>query len=431
MGLRRSWAVSVAIAAIAALGLAGCGDSADDSTSSGGTLTVWLMNGSASDELIRDLNAEFEQSHSGMTVDYQVQQWDGIQDKLTTALASNDPPDIVELGNTQAPKYVAAGALAELDSKKSKLGADHWLAGLAATGISDGKTYAAPFYAANRIVVYRKDLFASAGITATPTSLAELLDAGRKLQDANADDQDFQAMYLPGQSWYTLLSFVWAEGGEVATKDGKTWKGALSSPQAQAGFTDYANLYKELSKAPADADEANPQQATVFAKGHVGMFIGLPWEIATATDPTSGNPELKDAIGTFAIPSPKGGPAPVFLGGSNLAISAGSRHTDQAADWLALMLSDKYQQRLAAAGVVPALTNLGDSIYGDNEAARVMAAAAASGGKVTPVDQAWAAVEAGSNPIKDAMTAVLRGTDVATATKQASDAITTRMGTGS
>ncbi|MBN1174383.1 MAG: hypothetical protein JXA67_19610, partial [Micromonosporaceae bacterium] len=80
MGLRRSWAVSVAIAAIAALGLAGCGDSADDSTSSGGTLTVWLMNGSASDELIRDLNAEFEQSHSGMTVDYQVQQWDGIQD---------------------------------------------------------------------------------------------------------------------------------------------------------------------------------------------------------------------------------------------------------------------------------------------------------------------------------------------------------------
>jgi N,N'-diacetylchitobiose transport system substrate-binding protein len=56
-----------------------------------------------------------------------------------------------------------------------------------------------------------------------------------------------------------------------------------------------------------------------------------------------------------------------------------------------------------------------------------MAAAAAAGGKVTPPDPAWAAVEAGTNPLKDAMTAVLRGTPVAEAAQQASDAITERM----
>lgn len=432
MGLRRALTVGLTMSVVAALGLAACGDdsSSDSSSAASGTLTVWLMNGSASDAMINELNAEFKQSHPGMTVDYQIQQWNGIQDKLTTALASNNPPDVVELGNTQAPKFVAAGALAQLDSKKSTLGADHWLTGLAATGLQDGKTYAAPFYAANRVVIYRKDLFTAAGITSTPKSLAELTEAGRKLQTANAADKDFQAMYLPGQSWYTLLSFVWAEGGEVATKSGSTWKGALNTPQAQAGFTDYANLYHALSKVPADADEANPQQAGVFAKGHVGMFIGLPWEIATATDAKTGNPELKDKIGSFVIPSPKGGPAPVFLGGSNLAVAAGSKHSTQATEWLSLMLSEKYQRILAGGGVVPALTNLGDSVYGSNEAAKVMASAAAAGGKVTPADKAWATVEAGSNPIKDAMTAMLRGTDVAAATKQASDAITSRMATG-
>lgn len=430
MKLRRALSVGVALSVVTALALAGCGDD-DKDESSGGTLTVWLMNGSAPDALIQQINAEFEQSHAGTKVNYQVQQWNGIQDKLTTALASNDPPDIVELGNTQAPKFAAAGALGEINaSAKTAMSGDKWLSGLAATGVADGKTYAAPFYGANRIVVYRKDLFEKAGITGTPKSLAELIDAGKKLQTANAADADFQALYLPGQSWYTLLSFIWANGGDVAVKDGKAWKGALDTPEAQAGFTDYASLYKALSKAPADADEATPQQATVFAKGKVGMFIGLPWEIATATDAKTGDPALKDKIGTFAIPSPKGGPAPVFLGGSNLAISAGSKKAKAAQDWLALMLSEKYQKQLAANGVVPGITGLGDSVYGDNEAAKVMAAAAASGGRVTPVTPVWASVEAGTNPLKDAMTSVLRGTDVSTATKKASQDITNRMANG-
>jgi len=413
---------------VLATALAACGkDDAGGQAPSGGTLTVWLMNGSAPDALVQQLNTEFQGAHPGWTVNYQVQQWNGIQDKLTTALASNDPPDVVELGNTQAPKFVSAGALADLSAAKGALGGDKWLAGLAATGVAgDGKPFATPFYGANRIVIYRTDLFQKAGISKVPASLAELIDAGKKLQATNKDPK-FQALYLPGQNWYTLLSFIWSHGGDVAVKEGDKWKGALDTPEAQAGFTDYATLFKTLSKAPADADEATPQQATVFGQGKVGMFIGLPWEIGTATDAKTGNPSLKDKIGTFPIPSQQGGPAPVFLGGSNLAVSAGSKNAQAAQDWLKLMLSAKYQTMLAAGGVVPGITGLGDAIYGDNEAAKTMATAAAAGGKVTPASPAWAAVEAGTNPIKDALTAVLRGQDLATVTKQASEAITTRM----
>ncbi len=430
MNIRRALTVGVAMSVMAAGGLAACGDDKKASEPSGGTLTVWLMNGSVPEPIVAEINSEFEAANPGWKVNLQTQQWNGIQDKLTTGLASNDPPDVVELGNTQAPKFAAAGALADLGAAKSALGADKWLQGLAVTGVSKGKTYATPFYGANRVVIYRKDLFEKAGITAAPKSLAELLDAGNKLKAANPDPE-FQALYLPGQSWYTLLSFIWANGGDVAVKEGDKWKGALDTPQAQAGFTDYASLYKALSKAPADADEATPQQGSIVGKGKVGMFIGLPWEIAVATDAKTGDPALKDKFGTFAIPSAKGGPAPVFLGGSNLAVAAGSKKQKAAQNWLSLMLGAKYQTKLAAGGVVPGITGLGADIYGTNEAAKVMAAAAAAGGKVTPADPAWAAVEAGTNPIKDAMTAVLRGQDVATVTKAASQQITTRMASGS
>ncbi|SHM52138.1 extracellular solute-binding protein [Cryptosporangium aurantiacum] len=427
MGVRRALTVGITALVTASLALSGC-SSSDDSAGDGGTkkLTVWLMTGSAPDALVDEINTEFTKAHEGWTVDYQVQQWDGIQDKLTTALASNTPPDIVELGNTQAPRFVESGALADLTDAKSDLGGDNWLEGLAATGEKDGKTFATPFYAANRIVVYRKSMFAKAGITAPPKTIDELIAAGKKLQTANASNKQFQALYLPGQSWYTLLSWVWARGGDVAKQDGDKWTGTLDTPEAQQGFTDYANIYKALSKGPVDQDEANPQQSTVFAKGNVAMFIGLPWEIATATAAEGGNPKLADDIATFAIPGPTG-PAPVFLGGSNLGVAAASPNQDAATDWLKLMLSEKHQTTLAGAGVVPALDNLGDGIYGDNEAAKVMASAATNGGKVTPVTPAWAAVESGTNPIKNAMTKVLRGTDVATASKEASTSITETM----
>src|ERR1043165_7508787 len=77
-----------AIAVIAALIIAGCsssGGGTKQASSSGGskTLTVWLMDGSAPKQLVADLNAEFQASHPNVKVNYQVQQWNGIQDKLT------------------------------------------------------------------------------------------------------------------------------------------------------------------------------------------------------------------------------------------------------------------------------------------------------------------------------------------------------------
>src|SRR4051794_5667227 len=95
-----------AIVMVVALLAAGCGGSGNDSGGQAAqqedkNLTVWLMDGSAPDKLVADLNTEFEAAHAGAKVTNQKQQWNGILDKLTTALASNDPPDVIELGNTQ------------------------------------------------------------------------------------------------------------------------------------------------------------------------------------------------------------------------------------------------------------------------------------------------------------------------------------------
>jgi N,N'-diacetylchitobiose transport system substrate-binding protein len=405
--------------------VAGCGTS----TGSGGSgdsgdknLTVWLMDGSAPTTLTDALNKEFESSHPGAHVKYEVQKWNGIQDKLTTALASNDPPDVIELGNTQTPKFASEGTLLDLTGSVKDLNGDQWLGALKDSGTWDGKNYAMPFYAANRTVIYRTDLFKAAGITAPPTSDQEWLDDITKLKTANASNPNFQALYLPGQSWYVLLSFIWDQGGDVATQSGGKWAGALNTDQAKAGV----NFYKQLvdtsaTKAPKDADEATPQQSDVFGQGNTAMMIALPWELAGAI---KAKPDLKDNTAAFPIPSKTAGSAaPVFLGGSNLAIPAGSKHQDLAKEYLKLLSSQKYQDQIAAGGSVPG-TSKDTSKLATNSLGTALAASSKNG-KVTPPTPKWGPIEAGQNPLKDMMTAVLTGAkSVDQAVKDANDALT-------
>ena len=107
---------------------------------------------------------EFNKIHPDVKVTFERQQWTGIVEKLTTSLSSSDSPDVVELGNTQAQAFEAAGALKDLTANKADLGGDDLLQSLVEAGTYDGKFYGVPYYAGARVMLYRKDLFEKSGI---------------------------------------------------------------------------------------------------------------------------------------------------------------------------------------------------------------------------------------------------------------------------
>jgi N,N'-diacetylchitobiose transport system substrate-binding protein len=378
-------------------------------SASGGTLTVWLMDGSAPKGWAEALNAEFAQKYPGWKVNYQIEEWNGIVAKLNKALTSSATPDVIEVGNTQAVSYAQAGELQDLTSATNQFNCPQWNQALKDSGAFQKKQYGVPFYGANRTVIYRKDMFAKAGITSPPTTDSEWLADMAKLKSAYSSDSEFQAMYLPGQEWYTMLSFIWDQGGDVATQSNGAFKASLSTPQAQAGSNFYKQLYQASgTTAGKDTDEATPQQSDVVSKdgGHVAQFIGLPWEEAGVI---KNDPQLADQFAAFPIPSKTAGKtAPVFLGGSDLAISASSPNQAAAQAYLALESSAKYQSLLAANGAVPG-TSTDISGLSSNAIGAAMGTASKVG-KVTPITPAWAAVEAGNNPLKTMLTAVLAGT---------------------
>src|SRR5919198_5352098 len=206
----------VLVAALAAVSTAAA--RTDSPTrASAGKLTVWLQVDAQTGwpDLVASTNAAFQKAHPGTTVDVQYQTWPDHLGKFDATLAGGNVPDVIEMGNTEMTKYMAAGAFASLSGDKSSFAnSANWLKGLAASATYNGKLYGVPYYAGSRVVTYRIDLFKKAGIR-TPSSLTQFTAAAKKLRAKNAK-KGFSPVYIAGTDWYFAMSFVYDYGGQIA-----------------------------------------------------------------------------------------------------------------------------------------------------------------------------------------------------------------------
>ena len=337
------------------------------STASGGTtssratkLVVWLQVDAQNGwpEAVALANRNFKAQHPGVDVDIQYQTWGSHLAKFDAALAGGDAPDVIEMGNTEMTKYMAAGAFKSL-TPSAFPNNKTWLQGLKGSCMFNGKLYGVPYYAGARAVIYRKDQYKQAGIRSTPKSLTQFVAAGKKLMKRFGKDRGYSALYFPGKNWYAAMAFVYDYGGRIAVRRGGKWKGTLNSPQAIKGLTVLKSAVLALSRANKTGDEANPQQSLVFAKGKVGSFIGNGWEWPYALDEKVGNPALAPVVGAYPMPSHvKGKFMPTFLGGSDLAVPVTSKNASLAVDWIKAFTSTAAESEIAKAGNIANTTTL-------------------------------------------------------------------------
>ena len=354
-----------AAALVAALAVATVGANGASGGSAADTLTVWLQVDAQSGwpEVVASANAQFKNQNPGWDVDVQYQTWGTHLGKFDSTLAGNNAPDVIEMGNTEMTKYMAAGAFQDLTSEKSSFpNSGSWLEGLAASGRFGGKLYGVPYYAGSRVVTYRSDLFRQAGISKLPTSLAEFTAAAKKLAAKNKE-KSFSPVYIAGTDWYIALSFVYDYGGRIAITSKGKWIGTLDRPAAIAGLTAFKRFYDAASRASKTTDETRPNPYDVYAQGNAASMIGPGWFSCCVGD-------HKGTTQQLVMPSrTKGQPIPGFLGGSDLAVPIGADKA-QAAAWIRAFTDNASMTTLRAKGNIPNTTSLLGSSVNERAARR-------------------------------------------------------------
>jgi N,N'-diacetylchitobiose transport system substrate-binding protein len=403
--------VIAVIAAAAVLGVVAATATASGQKANAHTLTVWLQVDAQNGwpDIVASANDAFEKANPGWTVNVQYQQWTDHLQKFDATIAGNDTPDVIEMGNTEMTKYMAAGAFTQLTASKFD-NSSKWLTGMRAWGTYLGKLYGVPYYAGSRVITYRADLFRKAGFKKPPTSLSQFQAQLVKVGKMQKHVKGFAPMYVGGEDWYSALSFVFDYGGSIATFSHGKWHGTLNSKASIAGLTRFKQFFTATqSRSTATLDGSNPFPYTVYSQGRTAANYGPAWYTCCTGK--------KYAKGTkqFVMPSHvKGKAIPGFLGGSTLAIPAQSSSKAQAIEWLADFTSNASEQALEKKGNIPnATTLLGNSI---NERA-------AARSWFVPQAKHWVDVENG-NILKTMLAQILTGRlTVAQAATVASDNI--------
>ncbi len=436
--------VAVALAGTAA-GIAGCGSSNSPSAGSSAPakLVVWRMGASVPSQVtwMNGVTAQFHQKFpqyksTKVVVDWIP--WGNRTTDWTNALSSGKGgPDITELGNTDTPGIAAEGALADISSevKAWSNGADIIKGNLANDTVS-GQNYAVPWFGGVRGIWYNKDQFTKAGITAPPTTWAQLVSDAKALMKAYPGTYGLGA---PSNYTNAIVSFIWGAGGQVAVQQGGKWVAQLTSPQAEAGIKFYADLLLTEHVSPAKyigQTELGAPGATSggsdedFAKGTLDMYIDGPWAESSLAAVSTKN---KSQWASFPIPSENGpDPAPAFAGGSDLGVWAKSQNKTAAWDLLSVMDSPSNATTFAnSQGFFPEFTSqLSNPSYASSPLLSGFAKAAGYT-QISPLNaKNWGTADATDQIIPDMMKSLMQGASFSATVSKANTELQNVLNTG-
>ena len=325
--MKRTAATILAITVVA--GLAACSDDSGGGEAADGPVTVWIMGDSGAN--FEQLVAPFTEE-TGTEVEVVAVPWDGIDERLTTAVASGDGPDVLQVGLSKLRTFADAGALLPLDDEiddRPALATDNFVDAVAgdATAV-DGQIVSVPWVSDTRVLFYRSDILAENGIDGPPATWEELR-ADAKTLAGRGDGQ--YGYYIP--QWDSPLPVImtWDFGGDIIDGDGAV---NFDTPE----FADAVDLYTGLYADGSVPTNGDFDQTQGFISGVTPMLISGPYLAKSIADAA---PELDGKWGVTTVPDAEIGTS--LFAGSNMAVWHDTDRQDAALDLLEFLSQQETQ----------------------------------------------------------------------------------------
>jgi multiple sugar transport system substrate-binding protein len=350
-------------------------------------LTVMSRNEQADRFLVDSLKAV--EAAQRVTVHIRFLNWASAWGELVRVGIYGRGADVSEIGSTWIRDFSAMNALrpfstadlAAMGTTPRFLNAALQTAQSSGTTGGDGSYQAVPFLTDARLVYFRRDLLAKAGVD----EAGAFSDAAR-FEDTLAWLADVAAMPLAiptlnsRMMLHELASWIWGAGGDFLSADGH--RVLFHEPPALSGLRAYYRLGRFLSAEARRLGENESDAA--FLTGRAAVTISGPW-LLRLPDLT---PQVRENLGV-AVPL-----GVSFLGGSHLAQWRDTRHARPGLACVHHLVSPGFQAQFAwLAGMLPArLDVLHESPFSGDASYRAIEAGLA-GGRSFPDTPLWGSME--------------------------------------
>lgn len=294
--------MAAAASALAALGLAGCGNG-ESGGSQGGDVTLEFTQWwepELPDGTFRALMDRFEKENPGIKVELLSGPYASTKEQLIVGAAAQTMPDVVGLDGAWVSDFAKQGAIADLTALMAEQGYDD--GELASQVKINNATYMIPVVNFVYPMFANMDLLTKAGVTQMPSTREEFEEAAKAVA-ASGDGVSGWALPLsleaPNGAQNDIMSWVWASGGSMLTADGKP--DLVGNDDVRSASEFIKRLWDAGVVSPGAFTMKEQDKVEDFTNGRVGLMIDSLAHVHTIRE---GNPDL--AFDISALPAVAG-----------------------------------------------------------------------------------------------------------------------------
>lgn len=334
-GRRRRLAAAAAVAAATALVMSAC--SGSSSGDDNGKVTLTFLSHYGDEPMksgISKLIEEWNSSHPDIQVKQQTVKFDDLLTTLNVRQTGGRGADILSSYALWGGQLAANNVLDKPPADVAKdIKSNYSSAAAAAVTGGNGQVFGYPTEFNTYVLYYNKKILADAGYDSPPADWAQLKEIAEKTtkKDSSGNYQ-VQGISLiqdgDNQTAHPFLSLLDAAGGKFLKPNGDS---ALDS-KAKAVM----ELESTLAKKGATTTSIMPTKA--FPANQVAMAIQASWWIGSL------KAQMKDKysdVGTAPVPGPKAGEQGSLAYAFFTGVNGGSKHKEQAWQFLTWLNSNK------------------------------------------------------------------------------------------
>jgi sorbitol/mannitol transport system substrate-binding protein len=353
----RRFAAYAAVGACVALAAAACSGAGGGGSGSNGSVTLRVAivaNPQMQD--VENLTSAFEKQYPGIKVVYNTLPEDVLRSQTQKDIATNSGLfDVVMISNYESPIWAKEGWLDNLSTqfiaKDPGYDAGDIIPPIAKSLSYQGGLYSAPFYGESSFLMYRKDLFAKAGLTMPehPTWQQVATLASKLNSPGHVAGICLRGQEGWGENLAPLDTVINTFGGSWFNTQ---WQPQLTSPADAKAVSFYVNLVRSDGE-PGASSDGFTELLTDYTQGKCAMWYDAT---SAAGDIQAASAKIYGETGYVWAPTANSAPSG-WLYAWSLGIPKDSRHTQDAWDFVSWATSKGYiklvGQKLGWAQVPP------------------------------------------------------------------------------
>jgi multiple sugar transport system substrate-binding protein len=328
----------------AGLVLGACGGGSSDKGGKSVTINALLQKQAGySEDDIRGMNAAFEKAHPSIKVKPTLVAYEALHDKIVAAAPAGSF-DVVLIDVIWPAEFGSKHLVADITGRVNALAVDQILPGALATAKYNDKFYGVPWILDTKYFFYNDEMLKKAGASASQLDTWDgVVAAAQKLKSKGVVKHPLIGSWAQAEAVICdYAQLLGAYGGSFLDPSGKpafnTGGGVQALEFMRTGLQN--GLYNPASTTALEEDVRK-----TFSQGDAAFALNWTYMDGMANDPKES--KVAGHVKVARTPNGPSGKGPGCNGSEALSISSGSRHQDEAWEYIKFLTSQSIQNRFS------------------------------------------------------------------------------------